>query len=141
MESLLLVIHVIVALAIIGLIMLQQGKGAEMGASFGGGGSQTVFGAAGSGNFFSRMTAILVTVFFITSFVLAMIAQNKVEVDDLTVPSLETVVDEIPSADVVEDTSEVPEIPVENEDEAYDVPALEDASEPEDGSAEIEEFE
>lgn len=89
MESILLVVHVIVALVIVGLIMLQQGKGAEMGASFGGGGSQTVFGAAGSGNFFSRMTAILVAVFFATSFVLAVLAKNSVGVDDSIIPYLE----------------------------------------------------
>ena len=48
-EQLILVVHVVIALAIIGLILLQQGKGADMGASFGGGGSQTVFGAGGGG--------------------------------------------------------------------------------------------
>ena len=89
MESILLVVHVVIALVIVGLIMLQQGKGAEMGASFGGGGSQTVFGAAGSGNFFSRMTAILVAVFFVTSFVLAMMAKSSVGMDESIVPYLE----------------------------------------------------
>ncbi|HRH78592.1 MAG TPA: preprotein translocase subunit SecG, partial [Cellvibrionaceae bacterium] len=63
METFILVLHVVIALAIIGLIMLQQGKGAEMGASFGSGSSQTIFGAVGSGNLFSRLTAILVAVF------------------------------------------------------------------------------
>lgn len=101
MESILLVIHVIVALVIIGLIMLQQGKGAEMGASFGSGSSQTVFGATGSGNFFSRMTAIMVAVFFTTSFVLAMIAQNRVDVVDAPIPGLEEVIetDEVEASD------------------------------------------
>jgi len=76
-EQLILVAHVIIALAIIGLILLQQGKGADMGASFGGGGSQTVFGAAGGGSVLTRATAILVAIFFISSFGLAILAKNK----------------------------------------------------------------
>jgi len=59
MENLILLVHLLTALAVIGLILLQQGKGAEMGASFGAGASQTLFGSGGSSNFFSRMTAIL----------------------------------------------------------------------------------
>lgn len=84
MENLILVVHLLVALAIIGLILLQQGKGAEMGASFGGGASQTLFGSSGTGNFFSRMTAVLATVFFITSFTLALVAkQGTGNIEDL----------------------------------------------------------
>lgn len=125
MESILLVVHVIVALAIVGLIMLQQGKGAEMGASFGGGGSQTVFGAAGSGNFFSRMTAILVAVFFATSFVLAMLAKSNVGVDESIIPYLEDTFESVPagepaatgSADVIPevDNTKTTSKPVANE--------------------------
>lgn len=77
METLVLAIHILVALAMIGLILLQQGKGAEAGASFGGGGSATVFGASGSGNFLTRTTAVLVTIFFITSITLAVFAKNR----------------------------------------------------------------
>jgi preprotein translocase subunit SecG len=107
MESVLLVLHVIVALLIVGLIMLQQGKGAEMGASFGAGGSQTVFGAAGTGNLFSRLTAILVAVFFVTSFVLAMLAKNSVGVDDSMIPYMEeTAAEAVPS--VTSDVSSAP---------------------------------
>lgn len=61
----------------IGLILIQQGKGAEAGASFGGGGAATVFGASGSGNFLTRTTAILVTIFFITSVTLAIFAKHN----------------------------------------------------------------
>lgn len=82
METFILVLHVVIALAIIGLIMLQQGKGAEMGASFGSGSSQTIFGAVGSGNLFSRLTAILVAVFFITSSSLAVMSKHKSKIDD-----------------------------------------------------------
>ena len=67
METLLLVIHVTAALGIIGLVLLQHGKGADMGAAFGGGASGSVFGATGSANFLSRATAMLATVFFLTS--------------------------------------------------------------------------
>ncbi|UTW46507.1 preprotein translocase subunit SecG [bacterium SCSIO 12696] len=81
-ENLLLVVHVLVALAIIGLILLQQGKGAEAGASFGAGASQTIFGSSGSWNFFSKMTAILATVFFVTSLSLAVVAKNNVSVSE-----------------------------------------------------------
>ena len=77
MEQLILIAHLLIALAIIGLILLQQGKGAEMGASFGAGGSQTLFGAAGSGNVLTRTTAILATLFFVTSFGLAILARDK----------------------------------------------------------------
>lgn len=64
MEPLIIALHILVCLGIVGLILLQQGKGAEMGASFGSGGSQTLFGSAGSGNMLSHATAILVTIFF-----------------------------------------------------------------------------
>lgn len=74
MKEFLLVIHVLTALGIVGLVLLQQGKGADMGAAFGGGGaSQTLFGARGSATFLSRATAILAAVFFITSLTLAVV--------------------------------------------------------------------
>ena len=85
MEQLILVGHVLFAVLIIGLIMIQQGKGADMGASFGSGSSQTVFGAGGGGNLLTRLTAVLATLFFATSFGLAVVAKDKasnmVEVD------------------------------------------------------------
>jgi preprotein translocase subunit SecG len=66
-ETLVLVAHLIVAVAICGFVLLQHGKGADMGAAFGSGSSGSLFGAAGSANFLSRTTAILAAVFFITS--------------------------------------------------------------------------
>jgi preprotein translocase subunit SecG len=84
MEQIVLVVHLLVALAIIGLIMLQQGKGADMGASFGAGASQTLLGSDGSGNVLTRSTSWLVVIFFATSFGLAVIANSKsVGVNDL----------------------------------------------------------
>jgi len=104
METIVLLVHLLAALVVIGLIMLQQGKGAEMGASFGAGASQTLFGSAGSGNFFSRMTAIFATVFFVTSFSLAVIAKQKTNVnDDLGLPMLEQI--EAPAADSAPDNN------------------------------------
>src|SRR5712672_4104335 len=75
--NLIIVIHVVVALAIIGLVLLQHGKGADMGSGFGGGASSSLFGATGSANFLSRATAVLATLFFITSLGLAYLATNK----------------------------------------------------------------
>ena len=77
MEQLILIVHVLAAIGIVGLIMIQQGKGADMGASFGSGASQTLFGSSGSGNALTKGTAILAAVFFATSFGLAVIAKNK----------------------------------------------------------------
>ena len=67
MEIAILVVHVLAALSIIGLVLLQHGKGADVGAAFGSGASGSVFGASGSANFLSRATAILAVVFFLTS--------------------------------------------------------------------------
>ena len=84
MEQIILIAHLLVALAIIALIMLQQGKGADMGASFGAGASQTLFGSDGSGNVLTRATSWLVALFFASSFGLALLASQKsVVVDDL----------------------------------------------------------
>jgi preprotein translocase subunit SecG len=67
LESILLVVHVLVALAVCGFVLLQHGKGADMGAAFGSGASGSLFGAAGSANFLSRTTAVLAAVFFLSS--------------------------------------------------------------------------
>lgn len=90
MEQIILIVHLLVALAIIGLIMLQQGKGADMGASFGAGASQTLFGSSGSGNVLTRATAWLVALFFASSFSLALLANQKSESSadlDLEIPA------------------------------------------------------
>jgi preprotein translocase subunit SecG len=125
MEQIILVVHLIVALAIIGMIMLQQGKGADMGASFGAGGSQTLFGSDGSGNVLTRATSWLVVLFFASSFSLALLANQKsAPVDDLdleipasmTTQAQEAVESEFP---VLEE-----EAPVATEVEGDDLPAL-----------------
>jgi preprotein translocase subunit SecG len=75
--TIVITMHVLVALAIIGLVLLQHGKGADMGSGFGGGSSGSLFGATGSANFLSRATAVLAKVFFLTSLGLAYLATNK----------------------------------------------------------------
>ena len=70
MEALTWAVHVVSAVALIAFILLQHGKGADVGAAFGGGSAGSIFGSSGSANFLSRMTAILATVFFLTSGVL-----------------------------------------------------------------------
>ena len=75
--TLILVLDVILALCIIGLVLLQHGKGADVGAAFGSGASGSLFGASGSANFLSRTTAVLAAVFFLTTFALAYLATHK----------------------------------------------------------------
>ena len=77
LTTVLIVLHVMVALAIIGLVLLQHGKGADMGSGFGGGASSSLFGATGSANFLSRTTAVLAATFFILSLALAYVATRK----------------------------------------------------------------
>lgn len=71
METVVWIVHLIVAVVVVGLVLLQHGKGADMGAAFGSGASGSLFGASGSANFLSRATAIAATVFFLTSLGLA----------------------------------------------------------------------
>ncbi len=91
LETAVIVVHIVVSLGLIGLIMIQQGKGAEAGASFGGGASQTVFGSQGSGSFLTHTTKYLAIIFFITSISLAVIAKQKSEIaaDDYLAPVAE----------------------------------------------------
>ncbi|WP_100640922.1 preprotein translocase subunit SecG [Alteromonas facilis] len=96
----LIVVYLLVALVLIGIVLIQQGKGADMGASFGSGGSNTVFGSSGSGNFMTRTTAILATLFFLISLTLGNMTANREKAVDewqnLEVPVAETV----PATDV-----------------------------------------
>ncbi|MGB0664443.1 MAG: preprotein translocase subunit SecG [Pontibacterium sp.] len=92
METIVLIVHVVLAAAIIALVLLQQGKGAEAGASFGGGASQTVFGSSGNTSFLARVTGALAFGLFVTSFVLAVFAKDKANfVSDAGIPSAEVI--------------------------------------------------
>lgn len=77
LQTIILVAHVGIALLIIGLVLLQRGKGADAGTGFGAGASGTVFGARGSATFFSRATGVLATLFFVTSLALAYLATQQ----------------------------------------------------------------
>ncbi len=79
MLTIILFVHVLVAVTLIGLILIQRGKGADIGAAFGSGASQTVFGSQGSASFLTRTTAVLATVFFLTSLSLAYLYSHRVE--------------------------------------------------------------
>jgi len=102
MDIILHVVHVLSALALIGLILIQQGKGADAGVSFGGGASQTVFGSGGAGSFLTRSTAILATVFMLTSLALAWDARQKANDMGTLLPALERIQQEesqVPAVD------------------------------------------
>ncbi len=99
MESIILAVHVLLAAAIIALVMLQQGKGAEAGASFGAGASQTVFGSQGAGSFLSRATAFMAAGLFATSFALAYFAKEQAGfVSEIGIPSAAIIQQEEQSA-------------------------------------------
>ncbi len=92
-----IVLHVLIALTIIGLVLLQHGKGADMGSGFGGGASASLFGATGSANFMSRTTAVLATIFFLTSLGLAYLATHKPKASGGVMDAVKT---EKPAAEV-----------------------------------------
>ena len=124
MQTLIVVVHVIVAIAIVGLVLLQQGKGADAGASFGAGASQTVFGSSGSGNFLVRATTIAATIFFVTSLSLAIFAKNQSGLGGaagLPVVNQE-ILQEAPSS-AVSDLPQLDEAPAANSNQD-DVPSL-----------------
>jgi preprotein translocase subunit SecG len=112
MENIITVVHVLAAAVLIGLILLQHGKGADMGAAFGSGASGSLFGVSGSSNFLSRATALSVVVFFCTSLALAYIASHSSDsssVIKVPTPAVETnvgtesVLPEVPAAGTAED--------------------------------------
>ena len=113
MENIILIIHFIIAILIIGFVLIQQGKGAEAGASFGAGASQTVFGSSGSWNFFSKITAVLATLFFVTSVTLAVYAKNKVVVEKIELPQAPE-----SALEILESSSDLPQAIGTGEEEA-----------------------
>jgi preprotein translocase subunit SecG len=120
LETVVIVFHLLAALGVIALVLLQQGKGADAGASFGSGASATVFGSQGSSTFLSRVTAILATLFFLTSLGLGFVAKQKTEaLDEVGLPS--------PAALEVQQSKPAIE----------DVPVLQDQK-PVDGNADVQ---
>lgn len=123
--------HTLIALLIIALVLLQRGKGADAGAAFGAGASGTVFGARGSGNFFSRATAICATAFFVTSLTLAYLSSQSTTaptsvLDDASLieeqPDAE---DGLPAIDLGDDENDIDE----SMDESSELPSLDEAIE------------
>ena len=132
----LLVAYLVVALLLVGFVLIQQGKGADMGASFGSGGSNTVFGSGGSGNFMTRTTSILAGLFFFISLSLGAMTANRESADDewnnLDVPAAVEAPVEVPGdADVpvMEDVPAQSDIPVSDETQ-NDVPAVDSSDTP-----------
>ena len=116
----LLVAYLIVALLLIGFVLIQQGKGADMGASFGSGGSNTVFGSSGSGNFMSRTTAVLAGLFFFISLTLGAEDEwENLEVPAVVEAPVQTPADQdVPMGEVPESAiDDVPQV-----DKSSDVP-------------------
>ncbi len=127
-QKIALVAHTLIAVLIIVLVLLQRGKGADAGAGFGAGASGTVFGARGSGNFFSRATAIMATAFFASSLTLAYLSSQQ---STTALPSLldgAAVVETAETDDSTDDAAlPIPDIPsVEPVGDADDLPVLDD---------------
>jgi len=116
----LIIAYVLVALALIGLVLIQQGKGADMGASFGAGSSATVFGSGGSGNFLTRTTTWLAIAFFVISLVLGNLTANRTkaveEWNNISAPASEQTI----ATDTIPDESAEPQTTLS---ENSDVPA------------------
>ena len=112
LQTIVLVAHVGIALLIIGLVLLQRGKGADAGTGFGAGASGTVFGARGSATFFSRMTGVLATLFFATSLALAYLATQQTAPRSLleSAPAQQSAAPP-PAAETPPAASEVPLLP------------------------------
>lgn len=115
----LLIVYLLVAIVLIGFVLIQQGKGAGMGASFGSGASGSVFGSAGSGNFMTRTTAILATVFFVISLALGNLSSSQGNsVDEfenlqapaaVTVPLTDNSESDVPATTTDDNESDVPD--------------------------------
>jgi preprotein translocase subunit SecG len=114
-QTIVLIAHVGIALMIIGLVLLQRGKGADAGTGFGAGASGTVFGARGSATFFSRATGVLAALFFISSLALAYLATQR------TAPT--SLLESAPTSQSAEPPAQVPPVP-------SDLPSLQESAPP-----------
>lgn len=123
MHSLVLIIHVALAIGVIGLVLIQHGKGADAGAAFGSGASSTVFGSRGSASFLTKMTTLLAALFFATSLVLFYLAANRDRGTGSVTDSLPAAVQEAPEVPSVDEpASDLPAAPVSEE---SDLPKVE----------------
>lgn len=126
LETLVLILHVLAGLGVIGLVLIQHGKGAEAGSGFGSGASSTVFGSSGAGNFLTKTTTWLAIAFFVTSFTLAYFAKQRSEAArDLGLPQ---VMEQAPAT-----ATELPGI--ESDTTGLEIPSAGDAEVPQSDSA------
>ena len=122
LETVIIIVHLVVAIGVVGFVLIQQGKGADAGASFGSGASGTVFGSQGSSSFLSRFTAVLAAVFFATSLGLAFYAKDRASsVTELGLPDpavlevkpqQQPVLEDIPQVESQADEADVNDVPV-----------------------------
>ncbi len=110
MQQIILIIHVLASISLIALVLLQHGKGADVGAAFGSGASNTMFGSAGSTPFLVKVTGALAAVFFITSLGLTYLVSSHVKGHEMVTPIHKTI--ELPSAPTTESQKNAKELPV-----------------------------
>ena len=113
MNTVLIIVHVLLAIGLVGLVLVQQGKGADMGTAFGTGASGTLFGSSGAGNFLTRTTAILATLFFLTSLGLAYLAMHAGQSNSLMdnlVSEPTPITSAVPEATTVQPQNDIPEV-------------------------------
>ncbi|MEO0576336.1 MAG: preprotein translocase subunit SecG [Pseudomonadota bacterium] len=138
-------VHAVISIAIIALVLMQKGKGADAGASFGSGASGTVFGARGAANFLSRATAVMATLFFANSLALAYLTTQQSEgagsvveavetTDAPAIPAQSVSPDDVPSIDDADPEQMLDDAVDAAVDAAEDVPAIESEPAPEDDS-------
>ena len=119
MEKIILVVHILAAAAVIGLVLLQHGKGADMGAAFGSGASGSLFGVSGSSNVLSKLTAVFVAIFFVTSLTLAFLASHRAGSGSVVKATAVPATQVAPAADAEAAT---PEVAPAAENAAKDIP-------------------
>jgi preprotein translocase subunit SecG len=123
-ENLLLIVHLVMAVSVVILVLLQQGKGAQAGAAFGGGSSgssQSLFGARGSANFLTRTTAVIATIFFITTLSLAYLYANRSGSSSVVSDSVVEQIEEVQESDVPMVPADASEV---EPDTQSDIPAV-----------------
>ena len=113
MRELITVVDILAAVGLIVLVLLQQGKGADMGAAFGSGASQSIFGSRGSANFLTRTTAVLAVIFFVANLALAYLATGVTRPASVTqqAPASTPEVPSMPATPAVPEVPKAPEVP------------------------------
>ncbi|MDD5176013.1 MAG: preprotein translocase subunit SecG [Sterolibacterium sp.] len=118
---LVLSLHILIGISVIGLVLIQHGKGADMGAAFGGGASGSLFGASGSANFMSRTTGVLAALFFLTSLSLSYMATNRVKAPISVMDAVKTEAPSVAPRAPVKTEAPVP-TPLPGDSKAKDIP-------------------